>query len=358
MVTDMPCGKCLSCGSSILVSHNLAACVDCIRDRPQEVMPYIRRIQDASRQEFDLPLAPPRAPSGVLCRICANECRIAPGERGFCGLRTNREGQLVHLAGTPRRGILHWYHDPLPTNCVAAWVCEGREKHGYSNLAVFYGACTFNCLFCQNWQYRQMSPEDGPVTATALAERADDRTFCVCYFGGDPSPQMPHALATSRVLAERGVRICWETNGSMHPRLLDKAVDLALHSGGCVKFDLKARDKNLHKALTGVNNERTLRNFARAAARACERVEPPLLVASTLLLPGYVDTEEVGELAALIASIDPGIPYSLLGFQPHFFTPDLPRTSARHAEECERAARDAGLERVHIGNRYLLSTDY
>ena len=172
-MTDMPGGKCLSCGSSILVSHNLAACVDCIRDRPAEVMPYIRRIQDASRREFDLPIVPPRAPSGALCRICANECRIAPGQRGFCGLRTNRDGKLVHLAGTPRRGILHSYTDPLPTNCVAAWICGGREQHGYSNLAVFYGACTFNCLFCQNWQYRRMSPQDEPIPAAALAERAE-----------------------------------------------------------------------------------------------------------------------------------------------------------------------------------------
>jgi pyruvate formate lyase activating enzyme len=203
-----------------------------------------------------------------------------------------------------------------------------------------------------------MSPADEAMAASELAEKADAKTFCVCYFGGDPAAQILHALAASRILAERGIRICWETNGSMHPRLLDEAVALALETGGCLKFDLKAHDPALHTALTGVGNERTLSNLARAAERIGERPDPPLLVASTLLVPGYVDRREVGRLGAFIASLDPGIPYSLLGFHPHFFLPDLPRTSVGHAEECERAAREAGLVNVHIGNRHLLSRDY
>jgi len=66
----------------------------------------------------------------------------------------------------PQEGKLSWYHDPLPTNCVADWVCSGgtgagypKYAHcpgpelGYSNLAVFFHACTFNCLYCQNWHF-------------------------------------------------------------------------------------------------------------------------------------------------------------------------------------------------------------
>ncbi|HJX39244.1 MAG TPA: radical SAM protein [Anaerolineae bacterium] len=351
-------GRCQACGKSHLVSINLAACADCVRARPEEVMPHIQEVQDASRREFDLPPRPPRDLDGVRCHLCGNECRIDEGGRGYCGLRTNRGGKLVHLAGTPARGILRSYHDPLPTNCVAAWVCEGRERYGDDNLAVFYGACTFNCLFCQNWQYRYMSPEDPSIRAEELADKADSRTFCVCYFGGDPSAQMLHALETSRILARRGVRICWETNGSMHPRLLDEALGLSLETGGCLKFDLKAYDDNLHRALTGVSNQRTLANFARAAERVAERPDLPLLVASTLLVPGYIDAREVGRLAAFVASFDPSIPYSLLVFHPHSFMPDLPRTSVSHAEECEHVARQAGLSNMHVGNRYLLSRDY
>jgi len=196
------------------------------------------------------------------------------------------------------------------------------------------------------------------MTAEHLAAEANSRTYCVCYFGGDPASQMVHALATSRRLVERGVAICWETNGSGNARLLDRAVNLSLDSGGCIKFDLKALDPHLYQALTGISNDALLENFARAARRAAERPQPPLVVASTLLVPGYVDAAEVGRIARFIASIDPVIPYSLLGFGPGFYMGDLPRTSVRHAEEAERAARDAGLTRVHVGNRQLLSREY
>ncbi len=351
--------KCRNCGrSSPLIASTLGACADCIRHFPGKTLPPIREVQRGTRAEFGLPLQPPCGEEGVLCPLCVNECRIPQEGRGFCGLRANKGGKLVHLAGTAKKGILHWYHDPLPTNCVAAWVCEGSARRGYNNLAVFYGACSFNCLFCQNWHFRQMRPEGEGLSAQELAEKADSRTFCVCYFGGDPTPQIPHALATSRLLARRGVRICWETNGSMEPKALEQMVSLSLESGGCIKFDLKAYDESLHLALSGVTNKRTLDNFARAVRYIRERPNPPLLIASTLLVPGYIDAGEVGRIARFIASLDPDIPFSLLGFAPHFYLYDLPSTSVRHAQEGEAAAREAGLVNVHIGNRHLLSREY
>ena len=82
------------------------------------------------------------------------------------------------------------------------------------------------------------------------------------------------------------------------------------------------------------------------------------MIASTLLVPGYVDAEEVGRIAQFIAALDPRIPYALLAFAPHFYMPDLPRTSSHHALEAERAARSVGLLDVRIANRHLLSEVY
>jgi pyruvate formate lyase activating enzyme len=196
------------------------------------------------------------------------------------------------------------------------------------------------------------------ISATELAASANPHTFCVCYFGGDPASQMPHALATSRLLAERGVRICWETNGTMHPKLLDAALAYSLETGGCIKFDLKAWDEKLHIALTGISNQRTLENFARAARRIQERPGLPLVIASTLLIPTYLEADEVGRIAAFIASINPDIPYALLAFAPHFYMSHLPCTPSHQAREAEAAARQAGLTNVRLGNRQLLDGAY
>jgi pyruvate formate lyase activating enzyme len=297
--------------------------------------------------------------------LCGCECVIGEGERGFCSLRTVQDGKLQHLAGTPRHGLLHWYRDPVPTNCVAAPVCAASQGGGkrltyfQHNLSVFYNSCTLDCLFCQNWHFRVEDVEGGKgMSAQALADCANERTFCVCYFGGDPASQMPHALASAKYLAEKGVVICWETAATANPRLMDRAVQLALQSGGCVKFDLKAYSEALHIALTGWSNRQTLANFSRAARRFQERPELPLVVASTLLVPGYVDADEVGRIAEFVARLDPDIPLVLLGFHPHYLMPDLPRTSVAHAEAAYQAAQEGGLRHVYLGNRHLLGRDY
>jgi pyruvate formate lyase activating enzyme len=140
----------------------------------------------------------------------------------------------------------------------------------------------------------------------------------------------------------------------MNPKLLDDMISLSLESGGCVKFDLKAMDANLHLALCGVGNAQTLENFAAAARRIPERPQPPLLIASTLLIPGYIDSREVKAIASFIAALDPNIPYALLGFHGDFLMTDLPPTSWTQAENCLEAAKAAGLKRVRIGNTHIL----
>jgi pyruvate formate lyase activating enzyme len=340
-------------------------------------MERIKCVHSISRRQFGLPASAPRASEGVKCTHCVNECVIAPGEFGFCAVKTNQNAHLKHIAGLPRAGNVEFYYDPLPTNCVASWVCpEGENSQKVSgtwtwsfaparkrNLAVFYNSCTFDCLFCQNWHYRERTRAGTTMTAEQLAAQVDRNTSCICYFGGDPSAQILHAIKTSQIArrASRNpaVRICWETNGSMDKKFRRTIAETSLESGGCIKFDLKAMNENLHVALTGTSNRNTLDNFRFLAGLGGKPRAAPFLIASTLLVPGYIDTEEVRDIAGFIASLDPQIPYSLLGFHPQFLMSDLPVTSRQHAERCYEAAKEAGLARVNIGNRHLLSSsDY
>ena len=347
--------------------------MDCIRKNFDQVLPHIQRVHAKSRMEFDLPTKPPKDPQGIQCKLCVNECSIPEGRRGYCGLRENKAGKLY--GGGKDEGNLGWYYDPLPTNCVADWVCAGGSRagypkfsysaepeYGYKNLAVFYQACCFNCLFCQNWHFRRDVYSARKITAEKLASCVDDRTSCICYFGGDPTPQIIHAIETSKQALdknkERILRICWETNGAMNPSFLEKMADLSLKSGGCIKFDLKAYNENLNIALCGVTNKRTLENFKMLAEISKKRLDPPFLIASTLLIPGYVDSDEVSQIAKFIAGLDKDIPYALLGFHPQFLMTDLPTTSRRHAEESKLAAEKEGLQNVRIGNIHLLGNVY
>jgi pyruvate formate lyase activating enzyme len=347
--------------------------VDCIRKDFTQVLPLIEKVHSGARQLFGLPTKPSKAEKGCSCHLCANECCLAPVEGSYCGLRTNKENKLV--GANAEKGNVSWYYDALPTNCVADWVCPGGTgagyprfayaqgaEYGYKNLAVFYQACSFDCLFCQNWQYRYSATQQSKVNVLDLAQAVDDRTSCICYFGGDPTPQLPHALRASRLALQRNkgriLRICWETNGSMHPALLEQAAELSLNSGGCIKFDLKAWNEELHIALCGVSNKRTLGNFKLLARYVGKRPSPPFLIASTLLVPGYIDKEEVSKIAGFISSLSPDIPYALLAFHPQFMMNDLPPTSKQHAEQCLEAAKAQGLTNVRLGNVHLLGNYY
>jgi pyruvate formate lyase activating enzyme len=363
-------GICSLCGSSAAtISESLEVCLSCIRENPEQALALAEAAHGKARAAFGLPRRPPRDPAGIACPLCVNECRIPEGGLGYCGVRKNVGGQLKGASAS--RARLSWYHDPLPTNCVADWVCPGgsgagyprwaycpHAESGYTNLAVFFQACSFDCLYCQNWHFREESLTAPLRSAEALAAAAGPATACICFFGGDPAPQLPYALHAARLARERNrgriLRICWETGGAMAPELLDEMAEMALSSGGCIKFDLKAWDDTLHRSITGSTNRRTLENFRRVAARTAERPDPPLLVASTLLVPGYVDAQEVQRLARFVAGLDVRIPYSLLGFHPDFVFGDLPPTSREQARCCLEAARAQGLTRVRIGNRHLL----
>lgn len=362
--------ECRTCGKEVeLLSQTLPVCLDCLRSGKETIKPFIEKAHHQSRRPLRWVNTPPKNGSGIPCQICVNQCQIPEGGWGYCGLRTQQNGVLQGVS--KGEGNVSWYYDGLPTNCVADWICPGGTgagypqfaytngpEYGFKNLAVFYHGCSFDCLFCQNWTHRERGWDKKRVHPEELVQAVDDHTSCICYFGGDPTPQLPHSIEVSKKALERAegrvLRICWETNGTMNPALLDEMVSLSLTSGGCIKFDIKAWNDSLHIALCGVSNERTKENFERVAQWIEKRPTPPLLIASSLLVPGYIDEEEIRNISKWIASLNPEIPYALLAFYPQFLFNDFPTTSRRLAFRCKEVAEKEGLRRVRIGNLHLL----
>ncbi len=344
-----------------IVSKAIGICGDCLRQRDEPPASVMRVHQNQRLKDGLAPLVP--AAGDIVCPDCGNHCRMVEGQRGFCNLRAAERGEVVHRFG--KSAVVSWYFDPLPTNCVADWVCRVKDKRmtddataRLKNLAVFYGSCNSDCLFCQNASYRLMMAAGRPLMSPEqLADVADDRTACVCYFGGDPACNPRHALDVSEILYDRWqLKVCYETNGNMSSQWLVRTVNMVKKSGGTLKFDLKAVTPSLYSALTGVSNGQVLRNFRKVAAMMDEP-DGSSLVASILLIPGYLDLGELHDLFRFIASCGRGIPTALLGFSPKYLMSDLPRTSRAHAQAAYAAAKEEGLENVRIGNTGLLGTD-
>ncbi len=342
-----------------IVTRSLVHCGECYSQGKVD-SEITRSAHRHSRNQARLPAAVPDQ-GEVVCSDCGNHCRLSEGVSGFCNLRYVADGRIVKKYG--EKAPVRWYFDPLPTNCVADWVCPVRDetelgfgKTRLKNLAIFYGSCNSDCLFCQNISYQDMMREGKPLmTPQELANVADDYTACACYFGGDPSCNPWHSLETSKILDEQGLRVCYETNGNISAKWLDQIADIVIKSKGTMKFDLKAVTPSLYKALTNVSNQTVINNFRKLARRGLGR-ENEFLVASILLVPGYVGLDEVGRIADFISYCDSSIPTALLGFYPHHLMRDLPRTSRNHAEDALALAKDSGLTNVRLGNTHLLST--
>lgn len=365
--------ECQICHKQVPISKVLPVCITCLREKVEAAEELIRKAHDWRTNLFGLPSNPPRARDGVICSICANNCSIPLGAQGYCGLRWNEEHRLASTIDA-EHGLMHYYLDPHVTNCCGAYFCPGGTgigypkwasqkgpESGYYNLAVFFYGCGLDCLFCQNVSHKQIA-QGKRVSLNHFMQIVEEnpRITCICYFGGSPEPQLPFTLKimdeSTQRFPNRILRQCFEMNGYGKPSLIKKMGTKAAESGGIIKFDLKAFSSPLHRALCGVSNEEILSNFAMLAkSLTFDEKEYPPLMATTLLVPHYIDENEVAQIARFIKELNqPSIEYSLLIFHPDHLLRDLPVTPLQQAQRCYDAAKKELGKPPHIGNLRLL----
>ncbi len=375
-------GTCKFCNKTDkLISRTLSICRNCILTKDwNHVKPHILSVHNKVRQQEELPERPPKATKlnvKLKCNLCINECSLSTDDTSYCGLRNlkkNKSGELP--LPSKMKGYIHGYLDNNPTNCCNAWFCpsgtsagypeysnhNGPELGTYSYAAFLYG-CTFNCLFCQNASHKHFAKRnlfDVDIIADQIYK--NKKITCLCYFGGTPEAQLPFSINLANKILDkikkqdekRIMRICWEWNGSGNRDLIEKCVQIAIKTGGNIKFDLKIFSDKLNIALCGISNQRTLDNFKFLAEKYFgTRKNLPEMSACTLLVPGYTNHEEVELIAKFVSEINNKIPYSLLIFHGDYQMRDLGITPKEQAIKCLDVAKKY-LKRVNLGNKFLL----
>ncbi|MFX1393198.1 MAG: radical SAM protein [Promethearchaeota archaeon] len=376
-------GTCKFCGKKDrLISEVLQVCRDCILNENWNlIQPHLFSVHRGVRNLVDLPEKPPKAeiPNIKLkCNFCINECILSDNDISYCGLRNIQKKESGELPYPSRsKGYIHGYIDANPTNCCNSWFCpagtssgypdyskyKGPEYGTYSYAAFLYG-CTFSCLFCQNASHKLFKKRylfDIETLANQIVN--NEKITCLCYFGGTPESQLPFSIALAELILEkiegkdkeRKFRICWEWNGSGRQDLVEKCMNIAIKTGGNIKFDLKSFHEKLNIALCGVSNKRTLDNFKFLAENyfGTRNEDMPEMSACTLMVPGYTNHEEVEQIAKFVSSINSEIPYSLLIFHGDYQMKDLPITPRKQAMKCIEIAQKY-LKNVNLGNKFLL----
>ena len=365
--------RCRICQEKTGIAEVLPVCTSCLRSKPEECLEIVQTAHKWRSYLFELPETIPRTENGIQCKICSNECRIPPEALGYCGLRSNQRGHFEQKVSATR-SLMHYYQDPHITNCCGSYFCPGgtgvgypkwakkpQAEYGYSNLAVFFYGCSLDCLFCQNISHKQ--PNQGKTVEleeflTVLVQ--NPKITCICYFGGSPEPQLPFAINLMKKcktsFENRILRQCFEMNGHGNPVLMKKMGKLVEESGGIIKFDLKAFTEPVYQALCGVSKQASYENFTMLADTLTfdDRDYPPLM-ATTLLVPHYVDEYEVTRIARFLKNLNqPSIEYSLLIFHPRHLMRDLPITPLDQAQRCYDAVKQELGRAPHIGNIGLL----
>jgi pyruvate formate lyase activating enzyme len=160
--------------------------------------------------------------------------------------------------------------------------------------------CQFRCVYCHNPDTWKMS-NGMPVTVARAAEvvgqyRHELRTMKggLTISGGEPLMQHRFVLKVFAAAKQMGVHTALDSNGYLGERLTEAdlgSIDLVL-------LDLKAMTPELHRRLTGVDNQ-PVHTFARRLAAA----RKPIWV-RFVLVPGWTDDmAEVERIAAFAAEL-------------------------------------------------------
>nr|MDT0665034.1 hypothetical protein [Micromonospora sp. DSM 115978] len=82
----------------------------------------------------------------VRCHLSPRNCKIRPGQHGFCMVRANRDGKLVSL--NYGRSV-HATEETIETEAVFHYA-PGEPILSMGNIG-----CMLNCDYCHNWKTSQ-----------------------------------------------------------------------------------------------------------------------------------------------------------------------------------------------------------
>ncbi len=290
--------------------------------------------------------------------------------------------------------------DGVPYRLINA-IFLSRPEH---YLSIYQSGCNLACKKCHSWQFSQnavgewMSPydiskevekylNDYEITfvsreqATSWHAHELCKSCGSCVLHGTRSKRCPGVLGVDKIeLSEQGwgparnivaftggdlacqpdfyvksaesikelterVWVLLETNGyGLIPDTLER-----LQQSGIDTFclDINAYDETIHSKLTGVSNTRILKLPAELKESGF------VLELLSLVIPGWVEADQIGKIATVLASVDAEIPFTILAFFPAYKMIDVPTPNLRQMIDAYNAAKDAGLRKIKLGNVHL-----
>ncbi|MDP6776234.1 MAG: AmmeMemoRadiSam system radical SAM enzyme [Candidatus Latescibacteria bacterium] len=273
----------------------------------------------------------------IRCTLCPRECVIDDLERGYCGVRENREGTyytLVHSRPCT------WHVDPIEKKPFYH-VLPGTDAYSIATVG-----CNVECKFCQNWQISQVRPEqvrNYVLSPKELAQRADrSGARSVAYTYTEPVIYFEYMLDGARACRERGVRNVMVSGGYIKRDPLVELCEVL----DAVKIDLKAYTETFYEEQCSGELKPVLDTLELLVENG---VWTEIVY---LVIPTLNDSEEelTGVCKWVRGSLGPDVPIHFTRFHPDYRLRNLPRTPIQTLNRAVDIGRAAGLRYVYVGN--------
>ncbi len=273
----------------------------------------------------------------VRCLLCPHQCIIAPGRRGICRVRENKDGKLYSVV----------YGRP----CTIGK--EPIEKApffhflpGRTRFVLATAGCNQTCKYCQNWELSQSSPEDlpsydlPPDRVVEMAERKE--TPIICFTFSEPVVFYEYVCDVAVLARKKGIKTAVVTGGYINPEPLRKLCGLV----DAIKIDLKGFTDEFYREVCGSSLNPVL-EACRIVAQSDVHLELVNLVVPAL----NDDTADIRRMCCWIRdSLGSSIPIHFTRFSPAYRLRSSPPTPVRTLETAAEIARQEGLNYVYIGN--------
>ena len=274
----------------------------------------------------------------VRCVLCPYNCLIADGHRGVCGIRSNKDGVL----------IAETY------NTISAMNLDPIEKKplyhfypGSSILSVGTIGCSFNCMFCQNWELVEGQAPTHETTKEYLYDQAKQTdSIGIAFTYNEPFIWFEFVEDTAKFFHEKGMKNVLVSNGFVNPQPLEDIIPLI----DAMNIDLKAMDDDFYKRLCKGRLEPVKHTIEYALEKGVH------VELTNLLVTGHNTSEDqIKRLVDYVASLGKN---TILHFSRYFpsYKLDAPPTPVK-VLEFAYAYASKKLNYVYVGNVIDSKTD-
>jgi len=278
-------------------------------------------------------------PDGKLeCRLCPRYCHLHEGQRGFCYVRKNHEGQMVLTTYGRSSGFCADPIEKKPLN---------HFYPGTSVLSFGTAGCNLGCKFCQNWDISKSRSMDtlasaaSPAQIAQAARNANCKTVAFTY--NDPVIFAEYAIDVARECREQGVKTAVVSAGY----ITEEARGDFFRYIDAANIDLKAFSQQFYHKLCFAQLAPVLETL-----RYLRHETDVWLEITTLLIPGENDSDhELTQLSEwLVEHLGVDVPLHFTAFHPDFKMTDIPSTPASTLQRARNIALSKGLRYVYVGN--------